>query len=57
MREFTTKNKVNMKEMVTEGVILVERFLRKLNASTGVPEHCCKARGKRLRTDIADVPG
>lgn len=30
--------------MVTEGATAVERYLRKLNASTGGHEHCCRAR-------------
>lgn len=37
-----------MKEMVTEGATAVERYLRKLNASIGGPEHCCRPRERGL---------
>lgn len=43
--ELITKNNVCRRKVVMDGVIVVKRFLWKLNANTEVPEYCCRTEG------------
>lgn len=57
VREAITKDKMKIREMVTEGITVVERCLRELYASIRGPRTLLQGKGKRLWTEIIDIPG